>query len=672
MRLLKKITSLLLASLATCIIAQAQDTPLFQVTPGSKVCLGQQIQVTDFSTGGNGAVSYTFGDGTNSGNANPTHTYVTANTFTIKQILPISGTVIDPSTGNPVGYLTYSEQVKVVPNTSLSATYTVCGSGRVNVNISDTRFDSYDVDFGDGTGIVNVPNDPSGTTQSVHIYSTFTAHTISIKGKFIAGNYCPSTDFTLSVTPIAAVPKPDVVFMETTTEDPANGELTVQIINNTPFDYEWDFKRNGFSYTSNIGTISSTSGTSSLVLNKTNTNPYDPATQAALHASYALNTKQDSYCIRLATKTTCGREILSDEICSITKFTATAADLQNDLIWEAYSGPNISSVDVIRDSAPLASLAGTAASYNDAPLPCAVLHCYRVKGILSTTSSLGPQYSLGAQKCITSTSLTPRPALTNVNSTINGSDVTVTFDPPTGGFTAKSYTVLEAVNGGSFNPAGSNAGSPNSFTLTGRTTSADSYCYQVNYTDLCNLSPANGSAVTTCPIKLHVGLAEDGTVAINWTTYAGSTAATTYTVEVRDENGTVIKTIPGGSGNSATDLLSSSSGQLYYIVLADNGSTSALIELVLSPAVYVPTAFSPNNDGANDYFELKGRFIKNIDLSIFNRWGEPVFHSTDMKNQWDGKVNGGDATVGTYAYTLEVTGQRGEVIKQKGTITLAR
>ncbi len=108
------------------------------------------------------------------------------------------------------------------------------------------------------------------------------------------------------------------------------------------------------------------------------------------------------------------------------------------------------------------------------------------------------------------------------------------------------------------------------------------------------------------------------------------------------------------------------------MVIGDNGSTSALLELVLSPAVYVPDAFSPNSDKHNDYFELKGRFIKTIDLSIFNRWGEPVFHSTDIKDQWDGKVNGGDAPVGTYAYTLDVTGHKGETIKHKGTITLAR
>jgi gliding motility-associated-like protein len=316
-------------------------------------------------------------------------------------------------------------------------------------------------------------------------------------------------------------------------------------------------------------------------------------------------------------------------------------------------------------------LPGSTAAFQHMPVTCAVEYQYQIRELLSTSSTDGPQYSLSAVKKVTGTSLTPRPALTNLFSTINGSDITVSFDAPTG-FTAKSYTLQESVNGGSYNSVASNTGSPTSFTLNNKNTAGDRYCYKVNYTDICNLSPNAGLAQETCPVKLNVGLAEDGSVAVIWTPYNGSTPVTTYTVEVRDENGTVIKTIPAGSSLSTTDLLTSSAGQLYYIIIGDNTTTSALVELQLSPAVYVPDAFSPNGDSHNDYFELKGRFIKSIDLSIFNRWGEPVFHSTDIKDQWDGKVNGGDGAVGTYAYTLEVTGQKGEVIKHKGTITLVR
>lgn len=669
MKVLKTIT-LSLAALASFSL-QAQDAALFTVSPGTRVCLGQSIQVNDMSTGGAGAVSYTFGDGTPSSLPNPTHTYATANTFTITQTLPISGTVTDPETGFPVGYVRYKLPVTVVPNTALSANYTVCGSGRVNINIVDTRFDAYDVDFGDGSTSTDIPRDPSGTTQSVHIYSTFVPHTVTIKGKFTAGNSCPAADLIISVTPVATVPKPDVIFIENTTEDQSNGVLTVQVINNTSYNYSWDFKRNGYGYTNNLGTISSASGTHNLALNKVNTNPYDPSSQSALYNSYTLNTKQNSYCVRFATTTTCGREALSDEICSITKFNATAGDLVNNLDWEAYAGPNASAVDVLRNNVVLTSLGAAANNHNDNSVVCGTLYEYQVKEFLTTTSSLGPQYSLSAKKQVTATSLTPRPELTNLFSTVDYSNITVTFDAPGGGFTAQSYQLLESVNGGSFNEVASNAGTPNSFTVSNRNTTTDLYTYKVNYKDLCNLSPAN-ITTTTRPIRVNLGLSEDGTVAINWTTYEGSTPVNDYTIEVWDEHGNVIKSIPGGSGTSTTDLLANNAGRLFYVAIGDNGTTSAPVELVLTPAVFVPDAFSPNGDSHNDYLELKGRFIKDFSISIFNRWGEPVFHSTDFNKHWDGRVNGSDAGVGTYAYTLEVTGQKGEVIKQKGTISLVR
>ncbi len=68
------------------------------------------------------------------------------------------------------------------------------------------------------------------------------------------------------------------------------------------------------------------------------------------------------------------------------------------------------------------------------------------------------------------------------------------------------------------------------------------------------------------------------------------------------------------------------------------------------------TGFSPNNDGVNDYFVVDG--ITNApgkDLTIINRWGVEVFHSSDYQNDWDGKnKNGEDLPADTYYYILRV------------------
>jgi gliding motility-associated-like protein len=71
----------------------------------------------------------------------------------------------------------------------------------------------------------------------------------------------------------------------------------------------------------------------------------------------------------------------------------------------------------------------------------------------------------------------------------------------------------------------------------------------------------------------------------------------------------------------------------------------------------IPEGFSPNGDGINDLFVIRGimRFSKN-EFTIFNRWGNKVFEASPYKNEWDGKadmgirVGGDDLPVGTYFY----------------------
>jgi len=75
-------------------------------------------------------------------------------------------------------------------------------------------------------------------------------------------------------------------------------------------------------------------------------------------------------------------------------------------------------------------------------------------------------------------------------------------------------------------------------------------------------------------------------------------------------------------------------------------------------AVYVPTAFSPNNDGLNDAFMPVGTsFVaETYHLIVINRWGEKVFESFDPKEPWIGQHQGGDHFVrdGQYMYRLTV------------------
>jgi gliding motility-associated-like protein len=75
-------------------------------------------------------------------------------------------------------------------------------------------------------------------------------------------------------------------------------------------------------------------------------------------------------------------------------------------------------------------------------------------------------------------------------------------------------------------------------------------------------------------------------------------------------------------------------------------------------AVYVPNSFSPNGDGINDVFRVVGNAldVELYELTIFDRWGQQVFYSTDPKDVWLGEFNDGQHYVGTsyYQYRLKV------------------
>ncbi|GDX51907.1 hypothetical protein LBMAG27_09540 [Bacteroidota bacterium] len=91
------------------------------------------------------------------------------------------------------------------------------------------------------------------------------------------------------------------------------------------------------------------------------------------------------------------------------------------------------------------------------------------------------------------------------------------------------------------------------------------------------------------------------------------------------------------------------------------------------PIVEVPSAFSPNSDGHNDFLKVirLGMFDLTY-LRIYNRWGEVVFESHNISEWWDGKFNGEQCEVGVYTYMMEGEGYNHKHIERRGNITLVR
>ena len=84
------------------------------------------------------------------------------------------------------------------------------------------------------------------------------------------------------------------------------------------------------------------------------------------------------------------------------------------------------------------------------------------------------------------------------------------------------------------------------------------------------------------------------------------------------------------------------------------------------------TIASSNGDGKNDLFMIRGLGIKDLDIKIYNRWGEPVFESSDKNFGWDGTSNGIKLPVGTYAYIVNITYFDNAEESKKGSINLFR
>jgi gliding motility-associated-like protein len=91
--------------------------------------------------------------------------------------------------------------------------------------------------------------------------------------------------------------------------------------------------------------------------------------------------------------------------------------------------------------------------------------------------------------------------------------------------------------------------------------------------------------------------------------------------------------------------------------------------------LYIPTAFTPNNDGVNDAFQVEGVEPRGFWLEIFNRWGDQVFYSEDPNEPWIGnnqRLNS-DYFVpdGIYLWRMRYELKDGPILKT-GTVTLVR
>jgi gliding motility-associated-like protein len=176
----------------------------------------------------------------------------------------------------------------------------------------------------------------------------------------------------------------------------------------------------------------------------------------------------------------------------------------------------------------------------------------------------------------------------------------------------------------------------------------------------------NGCSTTSLPIEVTLDTTEItinttgecfGTnYIITATPVSGSFDPSTVNYEWTNSSGTVV-----GSNQNTFNVTEyvAASGSVSFpatfnvkITTTPEGCTDSQEFVVVSSACTIQKGISPNGDGDNDYFDLKGLGVKH--LGIFNRYGTKVFSFDNYRDEWHGQTDDGkDLPVGTYYFVID-------------------
>jgi gliding motility-associated-like protein len=201
-----------------------------------------------------------------------------------------------------------------------------------------------------------------------------------------------------------------------------------------------------------------------------------------------------------------------------------------------------------------------------------------------------------------------------------------------------------------------------------------SVCFNTpgTYTVRLIVTNAFGTDTTTMTVTAGAAPAADAGPAVsiaigNQTTLTASGGTGTYSWS---------PTTGLGSPNSATTTASPTVTTTYTVTFTDaNGCTDAdtvTVIVIEAYGLFIPGAFSPNGDGANDMLFVYGAGVKTLDFVVYDRYGEVVFESHSVNDGWDGTLRGKALNGGIFAWYCNVEYYDGNKESRKGDVTLMR
>ena len=206
---------------------------------------------------------------------------------------------------------------------------------------------------------------------------------------------------------------------------------------------------------------------------------------------------------------------------------------------------------------------------------------------------------------------------------------------------------------------------------------AEQYQYRVTKSGTYNaiLSNNDGCSVTTNQQDVIIDKARPGiTYPVQYVVVDLPT-----TLQARDFGSTALWSPARFLDNAAsyTPLFRSSTDQLYTVEIKTNTGCvtvdTQMVKIVNHADIYVPTAFTPNDDERNDILRPTLMGIKELHyFRVYNRWGQLMFETKTNYAGWDGRYKGAPQSTQVFVWLVEGVGVDGQLYTKKGTSTLIR
>lgn len=604
----------------------------FQVSE-VKGCVGTTIQVCINSTAFCDCVSCVcnieYEDDVFDDSNNPTFTYTynTTGTFTLEILYP-----------NNNGVELDRIQIEITDKEAPDFEAFTCAGNSVKVDIQDTQYDNYLVDFGDGTSL----QIPLNAADPEHTYVNAQPRTITVQG--IDNNAVPNCPVASEIfTPANSVLQNTIT--QLTTLDDNSLELRSNLEPNIL--YELEIQPNG-------------SGAFSFLRVIDESNVIDTVRNIDLANNY--------YCFRIAAIDACSlQKVYSNTICSI-NLALDVQDGNNALTWQS-SNPS-SNFEVVRTvitttgsntTNPFDTTPPSVRLYNDQNINCNVEYCYQMEAFFNGGLSISNRL------CGESFTTQPPPFVNDISIIVDGSDLQLDWEDP----------IDTEVNLYEFESNGLISSTESSELIDpARNPSERAVCYTITTVDECGNRGSTPQQV--CSIHLRGTITRDNQVQMSWNNYRGyENGVSTYRLE-KFYNLNLVSSITLNELEFAeTDNNEQEQVMNYRVTALPVNSTLApsvsnILTFIKPNNIHHPSAFTPDGNGNNDTFSVKGRYFTDYRMQIFNRWGELVFTSTNEDIGWDGTFNGKPQQEGTYVFNLEVADLAGRELKRSGSFILLR